>query len=302
MDHLLGFGSLRIQQDFVSNLRSWMTSDDRTLPAFDLPEHLDNIEPAKRETFQELWKASQVTDFRSAKLETSAFLWRISLLKEMNLYQAIIQNLRATIKGKGKLRRGEKIATKTRTQIFEIYETIYPQDAVQRTNTFNKKQTRARPYLVLQQHYQNEGFLAMFPSLSDAEITGTSRIEVLVEVLDLLRPDFRAERLRVYSAVVNDLYSGQTPGKAEMHILERWSRADCQAMRIEAIRSNNSALLARFERYPVEGLYESVEERDELQGMDPLEKEELLARRFDHKRHDPRVGGRLRSESRQNPT
>ncbi|KAL8923762.1 MAG: hypothetical protein Q9208_004410 [Pyrenodesmia sp. 3 TL-2023] len=284
MEIVSGFASLTTQQVFVSNLRLWMASDDRSLPSFDPPSYLNNLEKWKRESFEQLWKASHTSDFRHGKKEINGMLWRMSIVKEMNQYHNTIELLKKHRTTQGvELRNGQTAAAKTREQIYEVYETLYPhqREAAQKRSDCNRKQTRARPYVALQKNFGNEGIFALLPlSLSEGSIAGSPRITALLEALDVLRPDFRQGRLQIYSYVVNLLYMGRVPSDADVELLERWSRSDCHAMRLAAFQSNDTTLMERFELYPIDGAYESVEERENLSHMHPLLREEFLANRI----------------------
>lgn len=280
MELISDFGSLDIQQGFAANLRLWISSDDRVLPSLEPPAHLKTLEPGKRETFQRLWRATHITEFRSGKADINGLLLRLSIVKEMTVYNETISFLKKNPDPHLNLRNGQSIAAKIREQ---IYETMYPHhlEATQKRSAFNRKQTLARPYMAMQKRYQNEGIFAMVPSsLSENAIAGTPRIEVLLEALELLRPDFHSDRLRFYSRIVNLLYTGNVPSDVDMQLLNRWSRVDCRALRLAAFKSNDASLIAHFDRYPVDGMYVSAEDRDNHSQMDVLDREESLAKRI----------------------
>ncbi|KAL8959520.1 MAG: hypothetical protein Q9193_003634 [Seirophora villosa] len=278
MELISDFGSLDIQQGFAANLRLWISSDDRVLPSLEPPAHLNTLEPGKRETFQRLWRATHITEFRSGKADINGLLLRLSIVKEMTMYNETISFLKKYPDPHLNLRNGQSIAAKIREQ---IYETMYPHhlEAAQKRSAFNRKQTLARPYMAMQKRYQNEGIFAMVPfSLSENAIAGTPRIEVLLEALELLRPDFHSDRLRFYSRIVNLLYTGNVPSEVDMQLLDRWSRVDCRALRLAAFKRNDASLIAHFDQYPVDGMYLSPEDRDNHSQMDGLDREELLAK------------------------
>ncbi|KAL8974861.1 MAG: hypothetical protein Q9197_000915 [Variospora fuerteventurae] len=280
MELISDFGSLEVQQGFAANLRLWMGSDDRVLPSLEPPAHLSTLEPGKRETFQRLWRATHITEFRSGKADINGLLLRLSIVKEMTVYNETIDFLKKNPDPRLNLRKGQSAAAKTREL---IYETMYPQhlEAASKRSAFNRKQTLARPYMALQKQYRNEGIFAMVPSLlSDNTIAGTPRIAVLLEALELLRPDFHSDRLKFYSRIVNLLYTGNVPSDLDMQLLERWSRADCRALRLAAFKQDDASLIAHFDEYPVDGMYVSVEDRDNHAQMDVLDREELLASRI----------------------
>ncbi|KAL8647569.1 MAG: hypothetical protein Q9210_005484 [Variospora velana] len=280
MELISDFGSLEIQQGFAANLRLWMGSDDRVLPSLEPPAHLNTLEPGKRETFQRLWRATHITEFRSGKADINGLLLRLSIVKEMTVYNETIDFLKKNPDPRLNLRKGQSVAAKTREL---IYETMYPQhlEATSKRSAFNRKQTLARPYMALQKQYRNEGIFAMVPSLlSDNTIAGTPRIAVLLEALELLRPDFHSDRLKFYSRIVNLLYTGNVPSDLDMQLLERWSRADCRALRLAAFKKDDASLIAHLDEYPVDGMYVSVEDRDNHAQMGVLDREELLVSRI----------------------
>lgn len=286
MELISDFGSLEVQQGFAANLRLWMGSDDRVLPSLEPPAHLSTLEPGKRETFQRLWRATHITEFRSGKADINGLLLRLSIVKEMTVYNETIDFLKKNPDPRLNLRKGQSVAAKTREL---IYETMYPQhlEAASKRSAFNRKQTLARPYMALQKQYRNEGIFAMVPSLlSDNTIAGTPRIAVLLEALELLRPDFHSDRLKFYSRIVNLLYTGNVPSDLDMQLLERWSRADCRALRLAAFKKDDASLIAHFDEYPVDGMYISVEDRDNHAQMGVLDREELLASRIANRNWD----------------
>ncbi|KAI4155572.1 MAG: hypothetical protein LQ341_000166 [Variospora aurantia] len=286
MELISDFGSLEVQQGFAANLRLWMGSDDRVLPSLEPPAHLSTLEPGKRETFQRLWRATHITEFRSGKTDINGLLLRLSIVKEMTVYNETIDFLKKNPDPRLNLRKGQSVAAKTREL---IYETMYPQhlEATSKRSAFNRKQTLARPYMALQKQYRNEGIFAMVPSLlSDNTIAGTPRIAVLLEALELLRPDFHSDRLKFYSRIVNLLYTGNVPSDLDMQLLERWSRADCRALRLGAFKKDDASLIAHFDEYPVDGMYISVEDRDNHAQMGVLDREELLASRIANRNWD----------------
>ncbi|KAL9020046.1 MAG: hypothetical protein Q9185_002660 [Variospora sp. 1 TL-2023] len=286
MELISDFGSLEVQQGFAANLRLWMGSDDRVLPSLEPPAHLSTLDPGKRETFQRLWRATHITEFRSGKADINGLLLRLSIAKEMTVYNETIDFLKKNPDPRLNLRKGQSVAAKTREL---IYETMYPQhlEAASKRSAFNRKQTLARPYMALQKQYRNEGIFAMVPSLvSDNTIAGTPRIAVLLEALELLRPDFHSDRLKFYSRIVNLLYTGNVPSDLDMQLLERWSRADCRALRLAAFKKDDTSLIAHFDEYPVDGMYISVEDRDNHAQMGALDREELLASRIANRNWD----------------
>lgn len=62
----------------------------------------------------------------------------------------------------------------------------------------------------------------MVPVLNKLDISRISRIEILLEVLDIIRPDFHtSERLQVYSRILNSIYASNIPTEDDFCLLDR---------------------------------------------------------------------------------
>lgn len=79
--------------------------------------------------------------FQVVKKGINGMLQRMSIVNEMNQYYEMIAKFRSISVAKGTRRRGRTITAQTRQQIFELYETLYPNEkiAAQKTNAFNNK-------------------------------------------------------------------------------------------------------------------------------------------------------------------
>lgn len=60
------------------------------------------------------------------------------------------------------------------------------------------------------------------------------------------------------------------PDEADASMLERWSQANCCAIRVQAFKSNDRRRMALFKSYPIDDIYELAEERELMRDMDPL--------------------------------
>ena len=71
-------------------------------------------------------------------------------------------------------------------------------------NLFDYDIECASPYLYLQKHYGNDGILTMLPSkIKETEFQLSARFPALRALLDLRRPDFLGDLLRLYFGVVD---------------------------------------------------------------------------------------------------
>ncbi|KAI4245563.1 MAG: hypothetical protein L6R40_002364 [Gallowayella cf. fulva] len=237
MERCWGFGSAKVQQDFVSNLGIWMRSDDRDLPPFDLPSNLDALEPWKRDLFGRLSTATQITNHRRGKLLMNRALWRISLLKEMNEYHGIIEALKdyGVHAGPG--------GGTFRDQVIQVLQTMFQgawHTSVfrQTLSEFDRKFREVRPWLALQQHCKSDGVSVLIPAnFTDDLVSNDQRIEAFLEALDILLPGFRtgAYPLQIYSNVVNSIYLGRKPEADDIETLQQWTtRPEAQAVSLES--------------------------------------------------------------------
>ncbi|KAL8821482.1 MAG: hypothetical protein Q9223_000490 [Gallowayella weberi] len=160
MERTWEFGSIRVRRQFKSHLDAWMKSDDRALPCFGRPAHLDSLDSEKRELYDRLWIAIQVTRHRLAKRHINEALGRISLVKEMGEYQAIIERFGDSDPELSELSFGDQV-----TKLFWTVNPASPNasEARMASEELRKRFEKARPWIALQEHYESEGIAALIP-------------------------------------------------------------------------------------------------------------------------------------------
>ncbi|KAL8770423.1 MAG: hypothetical protein Q9209_003849 [Squamulea sp. 1 TL-2023] len=233
------FGSLTVQQETVRELRSWIASENTRLPTYNPPSYLATYKPAKRMVYEQLWIASQILDLRANTKKSNKLLWRITLTKFMMKYEEAIELLQReeSIGNRENVRTKKALVGQINHTLFPDYFTT-PVDTKWRRPKFHRERNSGRPYLAIQQHFRSDGIVAIMPlHFCESQMNSPERIDFLLEALDVLRPDFHSSsRIRLYSRVLNCMYSGVMPKEADMQLLDRFSQSDPGARRLEELK------------------------------------------------------------------
>ncbi|KAL8790936.1 MAG: hypothetical protein Q9213_000361 [Squamulea squamosa] len=230
------FGSHTVQEEIVRELHLWMASEDITLPTFDPPLHLAAYEPAKRILYEQLWIASKILDWRSTTKRSNKLLWRITVTKFMIKHDEAV----ALLQREDSTSKSDNIQTK-KAFVGRINHALYPEFFTTPINTkyreskFRQERRSGKPYLALQQHFRSDGIIAMIPlGFYESYMNTPERTDFLLDALDILRPDFHSSsRLKLCSRILNCVYLGVKPKDEDMRLLDRCSRSDPGARRLE---------------------------------------------------------------------
>ena len=131
-------------------------------------------------------------------------------------------------------------------------------------------------------HYNNDGILAMVPlKFFEGTIQLAPRILVMIQILDILRPDFlEGPRLNFFSELISIIFEDAVPDSAALAVLDRWTSADNASQRwLPDI--NPVAVAVNDPEFPVNGIYRSELERAMLFDLPEIDREEIMSQRYD---------------------
>ncbi|KAL8805530.1 MAG: hypothetical protein Q9182_001899 [Xanthomendoza sp. 2 TL-2023] len=236
MERACEFGSMKVRRQFAASVDDWIRRDDRAVPDYGQPPHLGNLDLAKREDYDRLWIAIQMNRHRRERRQMNKLLGRISLIREMREYAAIVERFGASDPELNELNYGD--------QVSKLFSTVVPasSNAVENQKAaedLRQRFEKARPWLELLNHYGSEGIFALVPfDFAERMFRGDDRTDALLQALDLVKPELRHANvhLEVYENIIDSLYRGVKPSAEDMDTLEQLTKVNIVAARPPAPR------------------------------------------------------------------
>ncbi|KAL8996161.1 MAG: hypothetical protein Q9169_004270 [Polycauliona sp. 2 TL-2023] len=221
------WGSGSVKLELFRELRRISLYDRRTRPILQFPPELERFEQSVQQPLYRLWRAARLTDFRDEKKTVWKMVWRAAMFEEIRIYQEIVkltpQNSSLD------LSRQPKDASTIKAQIYMMYETFHgtPSAASQLLHGMQDRQcpphaTYIRFYPALNKYYGGKGILAMMPpDWSTTHFRNSTRVDAIMEGLELLKPEFRDfNRLETHAAFIDKVYQGDRlteEGRRRLH-------------------------------------------------------------------------------------
>ena len=223
LERVQDFGTHEVQKAFVQSVHSWLESGQTNRFQMQHPDHLDKVDGYDAKPFQRIWRAMRIADVTEGIGVMATLLNRKALVDTMEAYQDIVKEIQEKARDRTvKLPPRVKAANKAR-QI--IYNKLYvdTKDRERMRRIFNYAQNSAKLFIELIQHYGSNGILAMMPAkLAESKLRGEDRIAVIIEILELIRPDLRNQNLELCSRVINLIGDGGCPGEEIIGELDEW--------------------------------------------------------------------------------
>lgn len=218
------FGTPKARKAFAQGVCAWLRSGQMSQQQMEAPDHLKDVGGYNPGPFQRFWKAMKIAQ-GAHQIESMAILLRRKANVDLILaYREAIQEIRSTAaKCKGRLKQGEKAAAKAR---LILYQVVYPdiEERDKARQLFNYQQVMAAPYIGMIEHYGNQGILAMMPAkIPELDLRGKSRLTPLIQLLDLVHPEFHEDDLQLYSNIIDTVAENRTLGNDTLAILEQWA-------------------------------------------------------------------------------
>ncbi|KAL8729100.1 MAG: hypothetical protein Q9166_004930 [cf. Caloplaca sp. 2 TL-2023] len=257
MGRVWDIGGLRVQVHFRSLVYAWI-KDHQDGTKVEAPEHLKHVERlGDPSVLQELYMSFEMAD-EKCKLEGSAQLLARS----------------AAAEGKIKIPFGYTIRTQAKMYILQtIYQT--DEENAKKRLRFDNLRKWANLWYFLVQRYDNAGILALIPEeQTEVSLRLQSRWPALLDILDLLRPDFHGPRLRVYSQIIDQMAHGQIPDKATLLQLDYWTSPARAALQI---MDNTQPYEPESDLH--QPIYNSLENKHYVESLPELERENFILER-----------------------
>ena len=213
LERIQEIGTLEVQKAFVQCVHSWVAAKLTEFSDLQHPDHLNNVDGYDAKPFQTIWRTLCIPDVTKGSGDMGALLNRKAVIDRMEAYHDILLEVQKKIKeGKLSMAPQEPSSSKARQIIFEtLYDNTSEREKKLRLFNYTRKES-GKLFRELVQHYGSKGILAMIPAtLAETRLRGGDRIAMIIDILDLMRPDLRNQRLELYSKVLDMISDGNDP-------------------------------------------------------------------------------------------
>ncbi len=224
LERIYGFGTLKVQKAFVQSVHSWIESGQKKRVHLQHPDRLGNVDGYDDAIpFQRIWRAERIPHVIWGSGVMAALLNRKALIDKMKAYDEIVLEVRKKAKeGKLRLDQGENASTKARDIIYHTLH-VNNSDRESLLSVIDSAQKSGKLFVELVRHYGSIGILAMIPAtLAETKLRAGDRVAIAIELLDIIRPDLRNQKLELYSKVIDTIGDGNDPDKETLAELDSW--------------------------------------------------------------------------------
>ncbi|KAL8833934.1 MAG: hypothetical protein Q9170_004010 [Blastenia crenularia] len=263
-------GRARVQCDFRENVHAWINDHAHGAKGTEVPPCLKKIDGFDEPVvIQHLYVAMELVE--TCRVEgPSRLLTRWTLARLVDRYEATVLAVQSAVdQGKIKLARGHRAPAVAKVFILQIM--CMTQNQKSKTwESFRDLLTKGRLWNFLSRHYKNSGILAIFPEKQTrVGLRYHTRWPALLDILDLLRPEFHGPQLQLYSQIINQMGQGEIPDQALLSELESRTapaQAALELMDCPVLDSNDAT-------HP---LFASKEHEKLVQSLPELDRENLI--------------------------
>ncbi|KAL9000915.1 MAG: hypothetical protein Q9188_005579, partial [Gyalolechia gomerana] len=276
MSRVWEIGRARVQVQFRKSVHAWIHDHSTGTQDIKIPQHLRSVPGLDDPTvLQDLYVSLEMADQKTRLEGAARLVARWALAQFVDRYEATVEAVKlAAARGKIQLVAGQTTRTQAKSYILQTMY-VTEEDISKKRVRFDNLRKKANLWYLLVQHYHNSGILAMIPEeQTENSLRYQSRWPALLDILDLLRPDFHGPRLRFYSHIIDQIGHGLIPSRIALEQLESWTSPARAALKFMDHERPPVA-----ESGPEFALYSSKDDEAFVKSLPDLDRENLIVER-----------------------